>query len=274
MSRLLSPGADADLSVAARPLRAAAARAMRTGEGHRAAMRMFALILIIQFINISHMDARAVARSIGRPRQGTGRGARDSLLDAAVVLFAEHGVAGTTIAEIAARAGVTAAMVHYYFSDRDRLLDAVVEERLLRIVTAIWSPVVDSAEVVPILRGLVRRILKAVEARPWLPSLWLREVLSEGGQLRPRMLKRLPLDYIQHLIGAVANAQRRGLINPELEPRLVFLSVIGLTLLPLATIRVWKEIPVLQQVSREDVARHAEALLVSAFSPRRRARVK
>lgn len=218
------------------------------------------------------MDDRSVTRSIGRPRQGAGIGARESLLDAAVVLFAERGVAGTTIAEIAARAGVTAAMVHYYFSDRDRLLDAVVEERLLRTIIAVWSPVAETSEAVPMLRGLVRRILKASEVMPWLPSLWLREVLSEGGQLRSRLLKKLPLEYIQHLIGAVTNAQRRGLISPELEPRLVFLSVLGLTLLPLATIRLWKEVPVLQQVNREDVARHAEALLVSAFSARRRAR--
>jgi AcrR family transcriptional regulator len=217
------------------------------------------------------MDGRASLRSIGRPRQGAGIAARESLLDAAVALFAERGVAGTTIAGIAARAGVTAAMVHYYFSDRDRLLDAVVEERLLRTITAVWSPVVETREAVPMLRGLVRRILKAVEVMPWLPSLWLREVLSEGGQLRSRLLGRLPLEYIRHLIAVVTNAQRRGLLNRELEPRLVFMSVLGLTLLPLSTIRLWKEIPLLQQVSREDVARHAEALLVSAFSPRRRA---
>src|SRR5215469_13185822 len=220
------------------------------------------------------MDGRAPPRSIGRPRQGTGLGARESLLDAAVGLFAERGVAGTSIAAIATRAGVTAAMVHYYFTDRDRLLDAVVEERLLPTITAVWSPVAETTETGPMLRGLVRRILEATEVKPWLPSLWLREVLSEGGQLRSRLLRKLPLGYIQHLIGAVASAQRRGLINPQLEPRLVFLTVLGVTLLPLATIGVWKEIPALQQVNREDVARHAEALLMSAFSARRRARRK
>lgn len=220
------------------------------------------------------MEARTQPRSIGRPRQGTGPGAREALLDAAVSLFAQHGVAGTTIAEIASRAGVTAAMVHYYFTDRDHLLDAVVEERLLRTITAVWSPVVETTEVVSMLRGLVRRLVQAAEAMPSLPSLWLREIVSEGGQLRARLLRKLPLEYIRHLSGAIANAQRHGRINPQLEPHLVFLSVLGITLLPLATLRVWKEIPFLQHVDRDDVARHAEALLVSAFSPRRSARSK
>jgi AcrR family transcriptional regulator len=217
---------------------------------------------------------RAARRSIGRPPQGTAVDARAQLLDAALTLFAEQGVAGTTLAGIAARAGVTPAMVHYYFSNRGRLLDAVAQERLREIVTGVWSPVVETGEVVPMLRGLVQRILRATDVNPWLPSLWLREVVSEGGQLRERLMRILPFEYVRHLIGTVASAQRRGEVSPRLEPRLVLLSVLGLTFLPLATIRLWEALPVLQGVDREDIARHAEALLVSAFSKPARRRAK
>lgn len=217
---------------------------------------------------------KAARRSIGRPPQGTAVDARAQLLDAALILFAEQGVAGTTLAGIAARAGVTPAMVHYYFSNRGRLLDAVAQERLRDIVTGVWSPVVETSEVVPMLRGLVQRILRATDVNPWLPSLWLREVVSEGGQLRERLMRILPFEYVRHLIGTVASAQRRGEVSPRLEPRLVLLSVLGLTFLPLATIRLWQVLPVLQGVDREDIARHAEALLVSAFSKPARRRAK
>ena len=66
----------------------------------------------------------------------------------------------------------------------------------------------------------------------------------------------------------------KGVTNPQLEPRLVLLSVLGLTFLPLATIRLWQVLPVLQGVDRADIARHAEALLVSAFSKPAHRRVK
>src|SRR5215831_18181209 len=128
--------------------------------------------------------ARTLRRSIGRPRHAAGVDARELLLDAAIGLFAEAGVAGTTIAAIAAKAGVTSAMVHYYFTNRDQLVDAVARERLLPTVNAVWAPVVESSDVVPMLRGLVQRIFRAAEMNPWLPSLWLREIVSEGGQLR------------------------------------------------------------------------------------------
>ncbi len=211
--------------------------------------------------------ARATRRRIGRPHTVPGVDARELLLDAAVTLFAEQGIAGTTIAEIAAKARVTPAMVHYYFTNRGRMLDAIVKERLLRSITAVWSPVTEDREVVPMLRGLVQRILTATEVSPWLPSLWLREIVSEGGQLRARLLRLAPFEYIRHLIGTVTTAQDRGEINPQLEPRLVLLSVIGLTLLPLAIVNTWKDMPVITQgVTRKDIARHAEVLLVSAFS--------
>jgi len=216
--------------------------------------------------------ARSLRRSIGRPRQGTAIDARERLLDAASALFAEQGIAGTTIAAIAAKAGVTPAMVHYYFTNRDHLVDALAHERLLPTVNAVWAPVLDSNDVVSMLRGLVQRIFAAAEMHPWLPSLWLREIVSEGGQLRALLLKNLRFEYVLHLVKTVTTAQRRGEIDPHLDPRLVFMSVLGNTLLPLAVGGLWQQVPVLQHVTRKDVARHAEALLVNAFSRRRQRR--
>lgn len=215
---------------------------------------------------------RALRRSIGRPRQVAGVDARELLLDAASALFAEHGIAGTTIAAIASKAGVTPAMVHYYFTNRDQLVDALARERLLPTVNAVWAPVVGSNDLVPMLRGLVQRIFAAAERYPWLPSLWLREIVSEGGQLRALLLKNLRFEYVQHLTKTVTAGQRRGEIDAQIDPRLVFLSVLGNTLLPLAASGLWHQVPGLQRVTGKDVARHAEALLVSAFSRQRQRR--
>jgi AcrR family transcriptional regulator len=218
------------------------------------------------------MITRARNRPIGRPRLDAGVDARERLLDAAVTLFAEQGVAGTTVAEIAVRAGVTPAMVHYYFTNRDQLVDALAEERLMPAVSAVWAPVAETNDVVPMLRGLVHRIFNAAAINPWLPSLWLREIVTEGGQLRQRLLKLLRFEYVEHLIKAVAAAQRRGEADPQLEPRLILMSIIGNTLLPLAAGSLLQQIPLLRDVTRDDLERHAEVILVGAFSgrPRRR----
>jgi AcrR family transcriptional regulator len=186
-------------------------------------------------------------------------------------LFAEHGVAGTTSARIATTAGMTPAMVHYYFINRQRLLDAITEERLLRAVMSVWAPVSESTERAPeLVRGLVQRILRAAELQPWLPSLWLREIVQERGQLRERMLRRLPLAQVETFVATVTAAQRRGEINPAITPRLLVLSMLGLTLLPLATRKSWRRVPLLRDIGREELARHAEALLLQGLSVPRR----
>jgi TetR/AcrR family transcriptional regulator len=105
-----------------------------------------------------------------------------------------------------------------------------------------------------------------------MPSMWLREIVTEGGQLRQRLLKLLRFEYVEHLIKAVAAAQRRGEADPQLEPRLILMSIIGNTLLPLAAGSLLQQIPLLRDVTRDDLERHAEVILVGAFSgrPRRR----
>src|SRR4030095_5413805 len=78
-------------------------------------------------------------RARGRPTNAAEIGTREALLDAAVALFADQGVAATTSAEIAARAGVTPAMVHYHFRNRERLLDAIVAERLAKFPARVFG---------------------------------------------------------------------------------------------------------------------------------------
>ncbi|MCW3478195.1 TetR/AcrR family transcriptional regulator [Neisseriaceae bacterium JH1-16] len=192
---------------------------------------------------------------------------REQLLDAATGLFARQGIAATTMGQIAAQAGVTPAMVHYHFTNRDQLLDAVVDERVMRVIGYVWGPVGQGeAEPLALVAGLLERLFESAERQPWLPPLWLREVLNEGGQLRERMLPRLPSAKLQWLAERLADGQRAGSVNPAIEPRLVFLSLLGMTLLSLATASLWQRVPALEGLSREQLQRHVWAMLAGGLS--------
>ncbi|PWV37774.1 TetR/AcrR family transcriptional regulator, partial [Achromobacter xylosoxidans] len=205
---------------------------------------------------------------------------RDQLLDIATDLFAKQGVAATRLAHIAERAGFTSAMLHYYFKSRDQLLDAVVLERVVPVIGYVWSPVPQtprrlqgSAEATrAVIAEIVSRIVRCGTDRPWLPSLWIHEVVNEGGQLRERVLRHLPAQRLQVFVGLIADSQRAGAITPDVEPRLVFLSILGLTLLPLATSslwrRIWQDDPQARAIGHETIAAHATAMLTGGlFSP-------
>ncbi|WP_258128112.1 TetR/AcrR family transcriptional regulator [Achromobacter anxifer] len=219
----------------------------------------------------------APSRRPGRPPRPDNAAARANLLDTATGLFAAQGVAATTLTHIAQRAGVTTAMVHYYFKSRDQLIDAVVLERIVPVIGYVWSPLPQAqqppadpaAAARAFIAEVVGRLVQSAAERPWLPALWLHEVVNEGGQLRERVLRHLPADRLQAFIGLIAECQRAGAITPGVEPRLVFLSVLGLTLLPLATSGLWRRVlqdaaqP--QAIDTHAIAAHAIAMLTGGL---------
>ncbi len=188
---------------------------------------------------------------------------REQLLDAATTLFAEHGIAATTIAQIAAHVGVTSAMVHYYFKTRDQLLDAIVEERIMRFTAIVWDSFTGSeADPIALVNGLVDRLFKACDIMPWLPPLWIREIVNEGGLLREKTMQHMSLDRQKKFVECVSAGQKRGEVNEGIEPRFLFMSIVGLTLLPLAAAKIWDRVPTLEGLGKDDLARHVAELLM------------
>ncbi|MFA9438802.1 TetR/AcrR family transcriptional regulator [Uliginosibacterium sp. sgz301328] len=198
--------------------------------------------------------------AVGRPVASDGAAARERLLDATLSLIADQGVAATSIAQIAKHAGVTPAMVHYYFKNRELLFDAVVDERLAPVIANVWNPVQQSADPFDAVEGIVRRIAEAARNVPQIPALWLREVISDGGQLRQRVLPRLPSDKLQVLNALIAQGQREGRINPRLDARYMFMSVVGLTMMPLAVSSVFVHITG-QAIDVDALVEHVVSLL-------------
>ncbi|OMB99713.1 TetR family transcriptional regulator [Mycobacterium sp. NS-7484] len=72
--------------------------------------------------------------------------ARERVLEAALSLFAEHGVNGTSLQMIADRLGVSKAAVYYQFHSKDEIALAVIQPvfddmmRLVRIAESMSSP--------------------------------------------------------------------------------------------------------------------------------------
>ncbi|WP_429401961.1 TetR/AcrR family transcriptional regulator [Paraburkholderia sp. MM5482-R1] len=193
--------------------------------------------------------------------------AREHLLDVAVALFAERGIANTTLAQIAAASGVTSAMVHYWFQTREKLLDALFEERLVAAFGAIWDPVdPEHDEPLALTQGIVKRMFDVTETMPWLPSLWLREIVNEGGLLRERAFARIPVQKLAAFGQNIARGCASGQLNARLEPLLLFNSVLALVMLPQATARIWQRLNPRTSFDRATLERHVVALLAQGMT--------
>jgi AcrR family transcriptional regulator len=214
------------------------------------------------------MSPRPPANGPARPRRAPGRPTRDSadqraqLLDSAIACFVADGIAATSLRAIASRAHVTPALLHYYFGDKEQLLAAIVEERLMPALALIREPVAEAGDdVARLIAGFVRGMGQAIERHPWLPALWVREVLCEGGALREVMFNRVAPQLPVMLAGAFARAQAQGRLNPDLDPRLLVTSLVGLTIFPAAGAPIWRRVFDADDIDGQALLTHTVALL-------------
>ena len=205
--------------------------------------------------------AKGRKRAPGRPLSDA-PDQRAVALDAALACFVRQGIAATSLRDIAREAGVTPALLHYYFGDRQQLLDAVVAERVMPAFLSVRERLAQAGDdVADIVAAFVCGVTDAIARHPWWPQLWVREVLCEGGALRNLLVQRIAPDIARLLAGRFAAAQAAGRLNADLDPRLLLPTLVGLTMFPAAGAPIWRQVFDAHDLGLDDVRGHALALL-------------
>ena len=167
-------------------------------------------------------------RQPGRPAAEHATEVRDALLGAAGRLFAEHGASGVSLRRVAEAAGVTPAMVHYYFGGKDGLSDALLDQVLARLLERVRE-VVAAGGALP---DLIAVLVGTFGREPWIPVMIVREVLAEGGRYRERFISGYASELAELLPGLLRQDIAEGQFRADLDPTLATLSLMGLTLMP------------------------------------------
>ena len=113
-------------------------------------------------------------RTVGRPRDGNPAETRHEILKAAEESFAASGFTGATTREVAARAGVNVATLHYHFGNKESLYRAVIDRAVSGEI-----PVTDgSGTPAERLARTVGALFDFAAERPTLPRLALLDQLA------------------------------------------------------------------------------------------------
>src|SRR5262245_2380546 len=78
---------------------------------------------------VIRVPSRPSERSVGH---GKGGEKADAIMNAALELFIKRGFYGTTVPEIAERAGVGAGTIYRYFDSKEALVNAIYREQKLK----------------------------------------------------------------------------------------------------------------------------------------------
>ena len=171
---------------------------------------------------------------------------RAKILAAAVAEFAQNGLAGARVDRIASRAGANKRMIYHHFGGKQTLFEAVLADQLTT----------GSAT-----EDLVR--------------LWMHEALDRGGTDIVSLAERRQLAAGQ--IEAVRTAQEKGKLRADVDPTLLTVAQLALSVFPLAfpqLVRVYRGNRATSNEFREAWGGFQQNLYASAHRPRAKPRLK
>lgn len=148
------------------------------------------------------------------------------ILREAIVLFATHGFAGTSIRQVVSAAGCTKPALYYYFANKEELYLRAVDDALAQL--DVLESVVDGG-------GSVRERMLAgldglrahVQERPEALRLLFRaEMRKEEGQ--PEVdLRSFRARDLQRIEGLLREGVLRGELRPDLDVRDAAVALVG-----------------------------------------------
>lgn len=158
----------------------------------------------------------------------------ERILEAAVQEFMTKGYAGARTSAIAEAAGVTHAMLHYYFRTKDKLLDRIIESKIgtLRVImlASLGDPTIPLFDKI---KSTIENHQDFIAANPELPRFMINEVLNRPDRM-PKVIERLkhhtPL-VVQSLQRQIDEYADRGLCR-RVDAGMLMLDIVSLNIFP------------------------------------------
>jgi AcrR family transcriptional regulator len=145
------------------------------------------------------------------------------ILDAAEVVFARRGLAGTRVREIAEAAGVNGATLYNYAPSKDALYEAVLN-RGMRPLSQILTQFASGPRERESTQRVVRAVMSHLAARPQLSRLIYLETIAEGAYLS-KLAKKWFQPLVEQILGELQDAPSLGDWEERLFPAVAALFV-------------------------------------------------
>jgi AcrR family transcriptional regulator len=154
----------------------------------------------------------------------------EKILQAARQVFTEKGMDGARMQDIADKAGINKALLHYYFRNKDKLFEVIFTagaSRLVPMVNMLFEsdmPLFDKIET------FTREYIDMLLQNPYLPLFILNEINKHPGA----MIKKLLGDKkpnVQKFFKQIEEEVKKGNIKPIFPPQLV-INIVSMCVFP------------------------------------------
>jgi TetR/AcrR family transcriptional regulator len=158
------------------------------------------------------------------------RSTEELILEAAQAVFLEKGLAGARMQEIADRAGINKALLHYYFRSKDKLSALIIERAIGVILPRVMAVLDTDLELFDKIRLVVDTYLTFVSRNSFLPLFIVNEV-NRNPQFFFRTVVEKERTHLDKFRRQVEEAVAQGRIHP-INPAQLFMNVMSLVIFP------------------------------------------
>jgi AcrR family transcriptional regulator len=153
-----------------------------------------------------------------------------AILDAACRCLSEKGYAATTISEIAAEAGVSRGLLHYYFKNKEELMAKALRASGDTIYELVEDAFARSESAEDLAAGLTRMLRTLAGSDPTYMNLTLEcWTMARESPLVAEEMANMYLHVLEAVREGLADAKERGIINTSIPLRGLASFLLGST---------------------------------------------
>ncbi len=151
------------------------------------------------------------------------------ILETARVVFVEKGFEGARMQEIADKAGINKALLHYYYRGKEKLFEAIFQESVRKIIPRIFEIMGSSSPLSVKIEKFVSSYIDLIAENPHIPSFVLHELYRNPDRIGDMLLlSGIDPNSLQNHLAA----QMRNENCIEFDPRQLIVNLIALCIFP------------------------------------------
>lgn len=152
------------------------------------------------------------------------------ILIAAKEIFQQKGMAGARMQEIADKAKINKALLHYYYRSKQLLFEAVFKSAFSLLAPQLNKVLNDDSDLFEKIRKFTENYVSFVIKHPYLPNFVIQE-LNKNPEFVQKLRSEKNFPSIEKFKLQVSDAINQGIIKP-IEAEHLFINIISLNIFP------------------------------------------
>ncbi len=153
----------------------------------------------------------------------------EKILDAAILEFEEKGFSGVRMQQIADKAGINKALLHYYYKSKETLFLIIIKRALKVFLPKLVSIFEDDNDIISNIENFTYSYIETFIKNPRIPGFIIQEINNHPESIMELFHSSgVKIDTIKRKVNRGID---EGLID-EIEPEQLIINIISLCLFP------------------------------------------